>query len=164
LRRHEDPAALSRVTHLCLFAPSLTPQLCQYLLNMHETEPVQVAQVWDSLTERHAQSLSEWQSAWLVHVARKLGLLERETRSRYVEAQRLRGLGGLLHAEASLALAEVGGLSFSELDNALRTKPEPLAPWYVLGIKALARDHGLESRRLTAVRESSPLYRLLIGA
>jgi hypothetical protein len=163
LRRLQNPGALARVVHLCLFAPALTPRLCEYLIDMHATEAAQVEEAWDTLTREHSASLSEWQAIWLVHVARRLNLLNAsESRSSFVRVQRLRGQGGLLHAECSLALAEVGQIDFPDLDVALRDQPEALAPWYALGIKALASGAGVEQQRLDAVKNASPLYRLLI--
>lgn len=85
-------------------------------------------------------------------------MVDPDTRS-WVEGQRSWQQPGLLHAECSLALSNVDGVTFSELDQALRVMPEPLAPWYVLAIKNL---QDVTSDQLNAVKSSSPMFRLLL--
>lgn len=163
LGRLQSPAALRRIVHLFLFAPALTPRLIEYLLSMPTSAQDEVERVWDTLTAEFASNLIEWQAVWLIHAAQQLGILDaNDGRVAYVRSQRLRRSGGLLHAQASLALAEIGEIAFSDLDIALRMEPEPLAPWYVLGIKALAANGSVDPQQVQAVKDSSPLYRLLI--
>lgn len=165
LRRTEDPGALARITQLVLFAPALTPRLCEYLVALHPAEPAEVEKVWDNLARDHATSLSEWQATWLTYVGRQLKLLPgHEERVTFVSRQTLRGRGGLLHAEGSLALASVAKVSFEDLDIALRDAPEALVAWYALAIKELSNATSVDAQRLDAVKKSSPLYRILLDS
>ncbi|MFL6163749.1 MAG: hypothetical protein ACJ74U_16205 [Jatrophihabitantaceae bacterium] len=163
LRRLKRPEALPRVVHLFIFAPSLTPRLCEYLADLYAMNMTEVERIWDALSKEHGEKLSEWQVLWLIDIARRLKLLgHKDERVEFVEQQQLRGAHSVLHAESMLALAEVGHSNFKELDAALRTEPEALAPWYVLGIRALADAGHVTQDRFAAVRDSSPLYKLLL--
>ncbi len=165
LRRLTNPGALSRIVHLCLFVPALTPRICDYLVDMHASEVEEVERIWDALTGDHGDRLSEWQAVWLLYVGRRLKLLDTSpARQDFAKRQRIRGVGGLLHAEATLALAEVGAMGFSDLEVATRTEPEPLAPWYVLGVRALKNAGTVPRQQWQAVRDSSPVNRVLIDS
>ncbi|SDS57072.1 hypothetical protein SAMN04489717_3119 [Actinopolymorpha singaporensis] len=163
--RERDVQALDLVPTLYVFVPPLTPLICNYLVAVNDQEGDRVAQIWDSLTSDALSTVvSEWQSAWLVYVSRVCGLLAQPQRADWVRRQKIRQSGGLLHAEASLALATIGSASFDELDMALRMQSEAFAPWYVLGIRALNEAAPVGAERVNAVKGSSPLYRILLEA
>jgi hypothetical protein len=121
-----------------------------------------VSEVLDNLVE-HGLSLSAWQRVWLVSVLRRVGALaQNDSRREWVRQQRDLGRDQLLGAEAALALAAIGEVSFELLDNSLRTEPEALGPWFVSDEEGIPSWSGLAqpgSRR----QQSSPLYRALLG-
>ncbi len=163
LIHHEDDGGLRYSIALMLFAPALTPKVCMYLIGMFDAHADEVDSLWDILTSSHTDALSDWQRAWLVYIARSCGLLvlRPESRRSWIRAQLLRN-GDLLHAEASLCLAQEGAIEFGDLDMSLRVRPEALSPWYVLGIKELASIGLVGPQQLAAVKQSSVLYRLLL--
>ena len=111
-----------------------------------------------------AYSRSEWQAMWIVSAARQISMLDGDSgRRAWVMGQLRRGQGGLLGAESTLALAEVGAIEFDHLDRALRLEPAPLAPWFVLAMRALESVDPSVSQRVAAVRKSSPLFEALLG-
>lgn len=164
LTRLNDPGALERVRQLFLFAPSLTPRLVEYLIALRPEEEAHVSAIWKSLTSDNASSFNEWQATWLLYAGRRLALFTDTTAVDWARHQRGRSTGGLLSAEASLALAGVNAIGFEELDTALRTQPDALAPWYVLGIKALAAAGSAAPDRVQAVKDSSPIFKILLAS
>ncbi|GAA0742485.1 RNA-directed DNA polymerase [Dactylosporangium roseum] len=163
LAHHEDEGGLRYLVSLTLFVPVLTPKVCTYLISMFDAHASTVDEIWDTLTQNHADSLSDWQRAWLVYVARICGMLalQPDGRLSWVRGQ-LRRNSDLLHAEVSLCLAQGGAIEFSELDVSLRVRPEALSPWYVLGMKELHSIGLVNANQISAVKQSSPLYRLLL--
>jgi hypothetical protein len=130
---------------------------------MGPQEESKVAEIWDTL--RAHDSLSDWQALWLIYACRQLALLSKDSsRIDWVKIQKERGVGRLLHAESCLALADVGGVTFAELDQSLRLQPEALNPWYVLAMKDLRPNNPVLGQQIRAVRDTSPLYRLLLGS
>jgi len=163
--RFRDEAAIGRLVSLFLYTPVLTPRLCEYMVAMVESSPSPIADVWDVLTREHDHSLSEWQRLWLAYVARESNLLvQAPTRVEWLRRQVAKRQGMLLHAEASLALATASAIAFADLDEALRAQPEPLVPWYVLGMRELSRVGVAPASRVQAVKATSPLYRLLLDS
>ena len=163
LTRARNPGAIERLIDLMILVPSLTPRVCDYMISVYEPERAEsIERVLDTLIE-HA-SLGEWQALWLVSVMRHLDLLKNDPRrTEWVRQQRERGRGRLLAAEARLALASAGVGDFDDLDYALRTEPEVLAPWHLLAIKAMAASSGAPLvDRARAVRDSHPLNRILL--
>jgi hypothetical protein len=162
LTRLTRPEGLNRVKHLFLFAPALTPRLVEYLIALHPAEPEKVVSIWTSLTSNNGGSFSEWQATWLLYAARRLDLLNSPAAIEWARYQRGRGAGGLLAAEASLVLAQVNSIAFEALDNGLRTEPDAFAPWYVLGIRALANAGAATASKVQAVADSSPIFKILL--
>lgn len=162
LTRAEHPGAMSRLTELLILVPSLTPRLCEYMIGVYGPDNAQaVEQVVDTLVE-HA-SLGDWQALWIVYTMRQLLLMQgAPARETWVRAQRERGRGRLLGAEAALALAEVGVGDFNDLDHALRSEPEALAPWHLLAMKAIAASTTQHADRARAVRDSYPLNKIIL--
>ena len=163
LARNGDEGGLRYVKQLLAFVPSLTPRLSDYLIaSYHEESASDVEGIVDSLIEGH--SLGEWQAMWLVYVLRALLLLQgSESRIAWTREQRDRGRGRALGAEAALTLAGVGEADFDDLDQALRTEPEALAPWYMLAVADMARLVPTTNRdRARAIRDSHPLARVLV--
>lgn len=163
LTHHQDPAGLKFMVDLLVFVPSLTPRVCDYLMAIHSNETSEAVEATVDLA-LESVSLGEWQSMWFTHVCRVLGLLaSSSSRLEWVISQRERGRGRPLGAEAALALAEVGAADFDDLDVALRSEPEALAPWFLLAIKAMVDlDPTQLGDRGRAVRDSGPLNRLLL--
>lgn len=163
LANREDPSALPFLVRLFLFAAPLAPRLGDYMVKVSATHSSTISTIWDELTQQHDRSLSDWQRIWLVYVARQTGMLatRSEARINWHRAQLNRSTD-LLHAEASLSLAGIGAIEFDQLDVSLRMRPEPLAPWYTLGIKALTGTGAANTNRVNAVKNTSDMYRLLI--
>jgi hypothetical protein len=151
--------ALPRLRDLVSYAPELTPRICDYMVALHKAG-TDIGESWDSLTSL-TEVLNEWQRIWIVYVARSCRLGEGDDRRQWLMQQHSSAPTGLLHAESALALAQIGAIDFSELDQALRTQPSALAQWYVLGIKDLP---GLDPAVREAVKNSDPLYRVLLEA
>lgn len=162
LTKNEEFAGLSHLVRLFLFVPSLTPRLGDYMIKASPVEVEQVSDAWDHLTQEHTDSLGEWQRIWLVYVARAAGILRGNPRWIEWLRSQLNEDNGLLHAEACLALAEIDAVSFEELDVAVRVRPEPLVPWYILGMKALADTGAVTLDKINAVKQTSPIYRILL--
>lgn len=165
LTRHEDPSALAHASELFVFVPSLTPRLADYLIAAYGPDTNEAVEtVVDHLIE--TASLGEWQAQWIVNVCRELGLLQGNSfRAEWTAQQRDRGRSRPLGAEAALALALVGVADFDDLDQALRTEPAALAPWFLLGMKSMAHfDAHRFGDRMRAVRDSDPLYRVLLAS
>jgi hypothetical protein len=163
LARHADPGALPFITQLFFFVPSLTPRASYYLLALHPTNATEVEQIFDRLIV--SNNLSDWQKVWLAYVGRTLNLfLLHTSREAWAQEQMRRGQGGLLAAECALALSEAMSVNLNELDRALRTEPEALAPWYVLAIKRRSHNtsDAAQKKIVDAVRGTSPIYRILL--
>lgn len=161
LTRNADPLGLRWVTPLFEYVASLTPRLVLYLMSLQRAGITAAKDRLDSL--QAIPWISEWQALWLVHAYRELGLVGQGEVVPWLQAQRLRGAGRLLGAEAALSLATVGAISFRELDQATRMEPAVLAPWFVLGIRALGSSPSPPSAsQLDAVKNSSPLFRVLL--
>ncbi|MDX3192309.1 RNA-directed DNA polymerase [Streptomyces sp. MN03-5084-2B] len=160
----EDPSAFSIVVNVMLFAPDLTPRVSEYLVALSKAEPALVEATWDELTTKHDEVLSEWQKIWLVYVARSIGILNSKPARRvaWMKKQLEKSNIEALHAEASLTLSTIGEIDFEQLDTSLRVRPEPLSPWYVLGIKNLDGLGKVDSKMLQAVKDSATMYQLLI--
>jgi hypothetical protein len=162
---HGDDGALRYAVRLILFVPALTPKVCTYLISMFDNHAAVVLEVWDRLTSAHTDSLGDWQRAWLVYIARtcNLSAVGPNDVTGWARRQLRRG-SDLLHAEASLCLAENGAISFGDLDVSLRVRPQALSPWYVLGIKELQAIGLVGPQPVSAVKQSSALYRLLLDS
>ncbi|HEV2755037.1 MAG TPA: RNA-directed DNA polymerase [Actinomycetota bacterium] len=161
LTNQEHPGGLEWVVRLVEFIPSLTPQAVTYLIAAYGADADRVREQTTKL--RHGESVSEWQAMWFVHALRELGFLDSPEAIEWTRTQRDRGRGGLLAAEASLALAESAAITFDQLDIGLRMEPEVLAPWYVLGIKALRGSMNEASVQQTAaIRDTSRLFKILL--
>jgi hypothetical protein len=163
LAHHRDGAGLDYMMSLLVFVPSLTPRVCDYLLAIDSEESRhQVVALVDQVLAR--VSLGEWQALWFTHVCRQLNLLgEATSRIEWVRKQRDRARGRPLGAEAALTLAAVGAADFDDLDRALRTEPEALAPWFLLAMKSMALHvPDRHATRARAVRDSGPLQRILL--
>ena len=158
LARNRDESALPFLTDTFALVPQLTPRFCEYLIALADGG-FDIYPFWQDLISR-AAGYNSWQRAWLVYVARSTELTSGAAARIWIESQISRSSGTLLHAEAALALAQVNAIDFGLLDEYLRTQPESLIPWYVLGIGSLG---DLPSDKLEAVKQSSPLNRLLIG-
>lgn len=156
LARHGKSSALPHVEEVFRFVPQLTPRLCDYLVSAHRSGHG-VTRVWDSIARR-SDTHNAWQRAWLAYVARECSISSKSC-EQWLGSQLLSAPSGLLHAEASLALAHSDRIDFAALDAALRTQPEALAAWYALGINRLER---LPQQQRKAVRASSPLFGLLV--
>ncbi|SDT68058.1 RNA-directed DNA polymerase [Actinoplanes derwentensis] len=161
LIRNGDAGGLPWVTRLFRYVPSLTPHLVRYLVRAYESREGEAIEVWFELTEH---SVSDWQSLWLTYGARKMGLLGAIDPAReWIEELTRSSSPAPLRAEAYLALAEADAVSFDELEEELRAAPDALAPWFVLGMKMLAQGSSPPpEKQLEAVRQSSPLYRVLL--
>jgi hypothetical protein len=155
--RTGDDAALGHAAEIFEFAPEFTPRVCEYLKALNDGG-TDIGSVWDQIVSR-TEAFNVWQRVWLTYLARTCELMVNEDRRSWVERQRNWKQPGLLHAECCLALSNVGGVTFSELDQALRVMPEPLAPWYVLAIRNL---QDVTKAELDAVKGSSPMFRLLL--
>lgn len=155
LAREASPSGLPYAARVFEFVPQLTPRVCDYLVAANEAGH-STEQVWLATAARDSE-FNAWQRAWLTYTARACGFLSGEALAWLQERYRV-AIPGLLHAELSLALAMAGKVSFSDLDMALRTEPEALAPWY-----AIAMNHveATDDQR-SAVRASSRLYELLV--
>lgn len=160
LTRNVDPKGLPWVRRLFQFVPALTPRLVQYLISLHGSFEEDVSKVLDGL--RDYPSLSDWQILWIIHALRELEIALTGEAMEWLRAQRERGRGGLLGAEAALALSINGGVTFEELDQALRVEPDVLTPWYVLAVKSLGGQHGPSAGQLAAVKAMSPLHRCIL--
>lgn len=164
LRSQQDVSGLSYLMDILVFVPSLTPSVCSYVLaidNSNVSARLTYTKLIKDIVDR--VSLGEWQALWLTYVCRKLRLLDEESLRIWVVNQRDRGRGRPLGAEAALALAEAGEGDFSDLDQALRSEPEALAPWFLLGVKAMATEDPTKYRnRALAVRNSSQFNRIML--
>lgn len=160
--RNSSPGGEAFVARLYIYAPSLTPELSQYLIALGSTNLSGAKSIWDEVALRHPKALSEWQAAWLVYVARVLGLLTSEARIKYVETQSSRGKGGYLRAECFLALAYVSGVEFSAVDKALRVEPEAFLAWYALAMRELGRAGAVKAEQIDAVKNSNRLVKILM--
>lgn len=162
LTKNEEFSGLSYLVRLFLFVPSLTPRLGDYMIKAASVENEQVSNAWDVLTREHTDSLGEWQRIWLTYVARSAGIARgNQSRIEWLRSQ-LSGDTALLHAEATLALAEINAIDFDDLDVAVRVRPEPLMPWYILGMKALAAAGSVSTDKIAAVKQTAPIYRILL--
>lgn len=163
LTKNLDPSGIDHIISLFLIVPTLTPRLCDYMVAMYSEAEEEIARAWDALTDRHSEVLSDWQRLWLVYVSRATGIASpgAHKRVQWLKAQ-LSADDSLLHAEVALTLASLRKVDFLTLDKALRMQPQALAPWYVLGMNLLHKGGQGDTARLQAVKESSPLYRLLI--
>ena len=156
LAKQQSEDGLPYVDRVFAFVPQLTPRLCDYMVAAFKGGH-SIGPVWGALSARsHVQN--SWQRAWLTYVARTCGLRSNGEPLQWLQEQLRTAPHGLLHAELTLTLAEAGSMTFLEVDTALRTQPEALAPWY-----ALAMNHveASEEQR-AAVRGSSKLYELLM--
>ena len=162
LASQQDPSALEYIFMLLVYLPSLTPRICDYITAVTTNAPDK--QCKDLINDVvNTVSLGEWQALWLVHVCRQLKLVGEKDFRDWVSAQRDRGRGRPLGAEAALALAEAAVADFDDLDQALRSEPEALAPWFLLGMKSMANsDPTKYGDRARAVRDSSPFNKILL--
>lgn len=156
LGRHGDGSGLRYVEEVFRFVPQLTPRLCDYMVATHRSGRG-VTRVWNSISRRSATH-NAWQRAWLTYVARECAIASKGSED-WLQSQFRKAPSGLLHAEASLSLAQSDGVDFEQLDGALRTQPEALAPWYALAVNSLSN---VPQQQRKAVRASSPLFALLI--
>lgn len=155
----DDPSALDLVVSLMVFAPSLTPSVCRYLISLSGDSRDDVENTVRNLV---ARSLSDWQVVWVCHVARELRL-DHAKITEWATRQVAEGRGRLVSAQGALFLATLGHRSLLDLDSALRTEPEPLAPWYVMAAKELAAQPTfVSSAQLKAISDSDPLYAILL--
>lgn len=160
LKRNENIAAIPHLENIARFVPQLTPTISNYIIALSESESDDNhLQVWHGLT-LWAGGFNAWQRAWLVYVARRCGYTSDADCRAWIRSQLAYSERTLLHAEAALALARADSISFDELDQYLRTQPEPLVPWYLLAIDGL---DSVPADRVEAVRQSSTLGRLLLG-
>lgn len=159
--RHESDIAIGYVQRLFHFVPSLTPRLTDYLVAMHPNSPAAVDEIIDHLVS--SKSLSEWQAMWVAYAIRAVGSGDPEAhdpRGEWLAAQRHRGRGRPLAAEVALSQAARGEIKFQELDTSLRMDPEALNPWFIQAIGLLG---DVDANSLNAVKNSSPLYKLLLS-
>ena len=159
---HQDASALDYMTNLVVYVPSLTPRVCDYVMAVVDSANIGPIRLLISNVIEHV-SLGEWQALWLIHVCRRLNLVPEDGFRDWVAAQRDHGRSRPLGAEAALALAEAGVGDFDDLEQALRSEPEALAPWFLLGMKSMANmDSTKYGNRARAVRDSSPFNRILL--
>ena len=162
LASQQDPSGLDYALSLLVYAPSLTPRVCDYIITVASSTPSERCRnlIGDVV---NTVSLGEWQALWLVYVCRQLEVLGEKSLRDWVATQRKRGRGRPLGAEAALALAEAGDADFDDLDQALRSEPEALSPWFLLGIKSMVSTHPTKyGDRARAIRDSSPFNRILL--
>lgn len=155
LTKHADPFGQDAVPRVMKYAGHFTHRLGAYLGALHGAgKPI--GHTWDQLVAA-ADDFNAWQRIWLVHLARTADLLSDAGRRVWVADQV--GRDDVLDAECALALAPHGSISFDEVDQWLRTKPEALLPWYALAagkIPDIAKD------RVNAIRSSNALVQLLV--
>lgn len=156
MAKQHSADGLPYVDRVLAYVPQLTPRLCDYLVAAHKGGHY-IQTVWEALAAR-SHSQNAWQRAWLTYVARTCGIIEGDPLD-WLKLQHLTAPPGLLHAELTLTLAGAGCMTFAEVDSALRTQPEALAPWYALAINHT--DASDEQR--AAVRGSSRLFELLVA-
>jgi hypothetical protein len=157
LAKVKSDAGLPHVSDTLRYAPELTPVVCNYLVRLHDAD-CDVSRVWDDVVT-YTGGFNSWQRAWITYVARVCSYVDIPARQAWIETQLKGSEGQLLHAEASLALAKVNGVSFSELDIWIRTQPEAFTPWYVLAINELPN---VEAKKTRALKDSSRLFQLLL--
>ncbi|WP_435589753.1 RNA-directed DNA polymerase [Micromonospora aurantiaca (nom. illeg.)] len=161
LSRNDDAQGVSYIKRLFQFVPALTPQVITYLVRIHPQQPEETSRVWKSLL---VESASDWQNLWLVYACREMRILTENSELReWVQAQAHGRRQEALRAEAHLTLARAHAVSFVELDAALRSAPDALAPWYVLGMKELTNSENPPSEsQIKGLRQSSPLFSILM--
>ncbi|MGO4340379.1 RNA-directed DNA polymerase [Pedococcus sp. 2YAF34] len=157
LAREASPLGLEHVTRVFRYVPQLTPRLGDYLVALSEAGH-NVRDVWTEVSQ-HTDAMNAWQRAWVTNVARRLNFLD-ESALGWIRQQFDWAPVGLLNAECALALAMGGEIAFAPLDEALRTQPEALAPWYAVAMNYV--DMTTEQRK--AVRGSSRLFELLVSS
>ena len=161
LTGHHSTDGLEYVTELLIYLRSLTPHICNYLIEVAPTCRSSIERIVDDLIDN--KSLGEWQALWLVYVCRTLDLFNDPVRREWATKTRERGRGRPLGAEAALALAEVGAANVNDLDRALRVEPKVLAPWFLLGIRSMAiRYPDRHDVLVQALCEGSSLNRILL--
>lgn len=161
LSRNNDSRGLRWTKHLFQFAPSLTPRLVQYLIALHASYTAQVTEILEKL--RGSRSVSEWQAVWLIFAHRELKLAVSDEVMRWLVMQRERGRGRMIAAEASVALASEGAISFEDLDQAIRVEPQVFAPWYAFAMRSLLGGTSApRPEQVTAIRHTSPLFRCIL--
>ena len=155
LTKYRSSDGLEYVTELLIYIRSLTPHICNYLIEVNSPNcRSYIETIVDGLLAE--MSLGEWQALWMLYMCRSLGLFNDPSRLEWAIATRERGRGRPLGAEAALALAEVGAADIDDLERALRVEPEVLAPWFLLGIRSMAiRYPDKYSVRVQAIRNSS---------
>lgn len=161
LTHYEDSSLVERCNDFLVYAPVLTPDVIRYLISLGSANSGAAAVVVGLMSDDYSRN--EWQAMWVVNAAREMSLLhEGSVGAGWVKEQLRRGQGGLLGAEAALALAGVGGVSFDYLDQALRLEPAPLAPLFVMSMGVLGAKQPELVQRVTAVKRSSPLFAALL--
>jgi hypothetical protein len=163
LGRVGNPGAVDDLRKLLIYAPSLTPRIATYLMDVVGVATIEVR---NAAAQALAQvSLSDWQVQWLVRVGRSTDLfLDRpDLLDRLRTDWRLRGALAL-EAECVLALAEIGQVEVGEVDQGLRLAPAAIAPWFLAALDALHRQGipAATAQRLAAVRSSTRLSAWLL--
>jgi hypothetical protein len=161
--KHGDPFGLNKLLNILIYAPALTPRSCEYLIATSGSSPTEIAKIWDTLVTIHNDELGEWQKAWLAYTAREARLLHLKGESQRISwmVDIFKNAGSeYLRAEAALCLATTGKVDVGDLDSALRVRPAPLSPWYLVGLKNLGSSN---PQRLTAIAKSSPLFNIILN-
>ena len=152
-----DPAGLAYVPMLFEYVPHLTARLGRYLAELGRNG-IQIEGTWDAIIVKSGV-YNAWQRVWLVYVARDAGLLDDAARQGWVRAQR-DDPDPLLRAEAALALAPHGVITFDEIDLAVRVEPEALIPWYALAAKSIPN---VNQNRLLSLKQGHGLIEVLLS-
>lgn len=152
-----DAYGMGYIEELFEFAPYLSHRLGAYMMALHEAGE-DISPIWDALVGK-GPVFNAWQRVWLVYVGRVAGLLTDAARSSWVNDQRS-DPDPLLCAEACLAVAPQGYVTFDQVDGAIRTQPEVFIPWYALAARLIPN---VNQSRLKAILESDPLIDLLVA-
>lgn len=162
LARVENPEAIAECMALLVYAPSLTPDVCRYLLTVADSATVEVRNLTGLVLEQ--VSLSDWQVMWLFRVARAARLLDHKPEwfdSKLSKWQH--SASGFLRAEVVLALAEANAIDLEVIETALRLEPRPLMPWYLAAVQSLQGvSPQVTSTYVDALRKSDRLNAWLL--
>lgn len=167
ITRARDSVAISQMTKISIYVPSLTPSAMRYLMAAGDQDKAAAAEVLSVLTQR--ASLSDWQRVWLTRTIDALELhkpgapgdssamlswISKLTQGRYSSA---------VLAEATLTLAHSGHTDYQEVEQRLRSEPSCLAPWYLASIRSMQGEGKVAAGQYDALRARRGLYAAVLG-
>jgi hypothetical protein len=149
---------------LAVYGPSLTPDICRYLIAVIPTAMEQVQATVSSILQE--VSLSDWQVMWMFRVARATELLREQPAWMKRKLDQWRhGRNAFLQAEVVLGMAEANAVNLDAVELALRLQPKPLVPWYLAAVEALSQPGDpVMDRYIDALRNTDRLYEWLLPA